>query len=414
MPCSLIDPLCVIKRGESWVGHLAGGAAHAVASDFLNSLANGMRDAANWLYTDSATWWVKVSSPDLVHESAISTMQNWLLPVTAAVAVGGMLAAGLRMVLTRKHAPLLDAASGLAALSLATTVGTVVPNLLLRAGDTWSNWILNLSGHQFAQQMTQLVQFSNTPAVFVIVFGLVAMVLGAVQFALLIFRQASVIILAAVLPLAAAGVTAPLTRSWIRKVVSWMLALIMYKPAAAAVYATAFTLIGNSENLQSILTGFVMLGLSLLALPALMRFFTWTTGAISSGGGGQLLGMAAAGAVALGAMRGSAGGGSAGEHASYLSSARQSPATSEQPSSVASGASVAPADAPPGQPESAKAGGAAASGGADSRSGVPASAATAAATGGAGAAMAAMFAASSLASGARGAAASATEDGEQR
>ena len=55
--------------------------------------------------------------------------------------------------------------------------------------------------------------------------------------------------------------------------------------------------------------GFVMLLLSVLTLPALMKFFTWTTGTIaSSGGGGQLLGAATVGAIAIGAMR-TAGGG---------------------------------------------------------------------------------------------------------
>ena len=83
-----------------------------------------------------------------------------------------------------------------------------------------------------------------------------------------------------------------------------MLALICYKPAAAAVYATAFTMIGSGGSPQTVLMGFVMLLLSVLTLPALMRFFTWTTGTIaSSGGGGQLLGAATVGAIAIGAMR---------------------------------------------------------------------------------------------------------------
>ena len=78
-----------------------------------------------------------------------------------------------------------------------------------------------------------------------LVFGLIAIVLSMVQAMLMLFRQAALIILAGVLPLAAAGSVAPLTRPWIRKVTAWMLALICYKPAAAAVYATAFTMIGS-------------------------------------------------------------------------------------------------------------------------------------------------------------------------
>ena len=153
-----------------------------------------------------------------------------------------------------------------------------------------------------------------------LVFGLIAIVLSLVQAVLMLFRQAALIVLAGVLPLAAAGSIAPLTRPWVRKVSAWMLALICYKPAAAAVYATAFTMIGSGGSPQTMVMGFVMLLLSVLTLPALMKFFTWTTGTIGgSGGGGQLLGAATMGAIAVGAMRGS-GGGSAQDQAAYLDS----------------------------------------------------------------------------------------------
>ena len=118
----------------------------------------------------------------------------------------------------------------------------------------------------------------------VLIFGLIAIVLSLVQAVLMLFRQAALIILAGVLPLAAAGSIAPMTRTWVRKVTAWMLALIFYKPAAAAVYATAFTMIGSGGSPRTVLMGFVMLLLSVLTLPALMKFFTWTTGTIAGSG----------------------------------------------------------------------------------------------------------------------------------
>ena len=63
-----------------------------------------------------------------------------------------------------------------------------------------------------------------------------------------------------------------------------MLALIFYKPAAAAVYAAAFTMIGSGGSARTVLMGFVMLLLSVVTLPALMKFFTWTTGTIAGSG----------------------------------------------------------------------------------------------------------------------------------
>ena len=119
------------------------------------------------------------------------------------------------------------------------------------------------------------------PAV-VVVLGIIAILISAVQAILMLFRQASLVILAGVLPLAAAGTLTPATRPWFKKVTGWMLALIFYKPAAAAVYATAFTLIGTGKGVRTILMGFAMVALSLLALPVLMRFFTWTTGQVAT------------------------------------------------------------------------------------------------------------------------------------
>ena len=96
------------------------------------------------------------------------------------------------------------------------------------------------------------------PAV-VLIFGVIAIIFALVQAVLMLFRQAALIILAGALPLAAAGAIAPMTRTWVRKVTAWMLALICYKPAAAAVYAAAFTMIGSGGSPRTALMGFAML-----------------------------------------------------------------------------------------------------------------------------------------------------------
>ena len=150
----------------------------------------------------------------------------------------------------------------------------------------------------------------------------------------MLFRQGALVVLAGVLPLAAAGMLTPATRRWFRRVTGWMLALIFYKPAAAAVYATAFTMIGTGKDPRTVLMGFAMVFLSLLALPVLMRFFTWTTGHVAdSSGGGGFLQTALQGAVAVGALRGMSGGagGSGPVEQARMVSARLGPADSGRP-----------------------------------------------------------------------------------
>ncbi len=318
MPCDpLINPACIITKVIAPV-------TGAVTGGILGGIAQAIDEGIRWIVVNTATWWIQIPSPNLATEPAVTRIQAWLLPITVAIGIGGVIAAGLRMALTRRANPLLDVSSGLLALAAAITLGVIVPTLLLKAGDAWSTWVLQAStGGHFTQRLTGILQLGGNaaPAV-VLILGLVAIVLALVQAVLMLFRQVALVILAGVLPLAAAGAVAPLTRPWIRKISSWMLALICYKPAAAAVYAAAFTMIGSGRGTRTVLMGFVTLLLSVIALPALMKFFTWTTGSLAeSGGGGQLVGAAAVGAVAVGAMRSGSGGGSAAQdQAAYMNS----------------------------------------------------------------------------------------------
>jgi hypothetical protein len=258
---------------------LASDAGQAVSGDFLGYLASHIQDAVVWVFTKSATWWLRIPSPDLAHEPAIAAMRQWLLPVTGAVAAGGMVAAGLRMTLSRRANPLLDVGTGLITIAAVATIGVAVPDLLLLAGDSWSSWILSVPGLD-------------------------------PQAHLLDARPDHL------------------------------------QPAAAAVYATAFTMIGKGSNLETLLTGFVMLALAPVALPILMRFFTWTTGTVSSGGGaGALLAGAGAGVAAMGSLRGASGGSgstSASEHASYLAAQQQSLQGADAAEGASTGTSAAP------------------------------------------------------------------------
>jgi hypothetical protein len=347
MSCSpLIHPSCITPR-------LVAPAAGSVANGFLNGLANGVAKAVRWSLVDAATLWVHIPSPDL-GSAPVTDIQGWLLPITAAVAVGAMITAGVRMALTRRANPLLDVSGGLLTLAAAVVLGVVLPELLLQAGDAWSAWVLRIStGGHFTQRITTLLDFTHqTASVVIILFGILAVIVALIQAVLILFRQLALVVLAGVLPLAAAGSMAPLTRPWIRKISSWMLALIFYKPAAAAVYATAFTLIGSGKTSTSVLLGFVALLLSVLALPALMRLFTWATGAVSNPGGGQFLGAAALGAVAIGALRSGSGGGAASAaqgQASYLNTQLgPPPGSGPPPGPSGSGGSSGPLTPPPG------------------------------------------------------------------
>ena len=314
----LIDPACL---AGNVIGAAAGAAAGTVASDALSGIASAIQSGVSWIVTNSITWWVKVPSPDLAGQPAVSRLQQWMLPLAAAVAVLGLIIAGGKMALTRKANPLIDVGSGLVIIAATSAVGVLLPSLLLQAGDAWSDWVLNASaGGQFASRLTTLLSLTGAAPAVVVVLGVIAILISAVQAILMLFRQASLVVLAGVLPLAAAGTLTPATRTWFKKITGWELALIFYKPAAAAVYAAAFTMAGTGTGVRSTLMGFAMVALSLLALPVLIRLFTWTTGTISeSAAGSGFLQTALSGTVALGALRGSFGGSGAAGQARLIS-----------------------------------------------------------------------------------------------
>jgi hypothetical protein len=339
MPCpTLITPTCIV------VGKAAGAAAGNAASGALNGIASAVQSGISWMVTQTVTWWVQVPSPDLAGEPAVGQLQRWILPIAAAVAVAGVIAAGGRMALTRKANPLIDVGSGLVVLAATSAVGVLLPSLLVKAGDAWSSWVLQAStGGQFASRLTSVLTLSAASPAVVVVLGIVAIIISAVQAVLMLFRQGALVVLAGVLPLAAAGMMTPATRTWFRRVAGWMLALIFYKPTAAAVYATAFTMIGAGRDTRTVLAGFAMVFLSLLALPALMRLFSWTAGQVAdSAGGGGFLQTALGGAVAIGALRGSAGGsgGSGAVEQARLVSARLGPQASGPDGAAPPGAGV--------------------------------------------------------------------------
>lgn len=344
MSCpAIIDPACLVSV-------LAGRSVGAAAGGVIGGVARSVQSAIGWEVSGTISWWVQIPSPDLAGEPAVGHLQRWLLPVTVAVAVGALLVAAGRMAFTRKSNPLADAGIGVAVIAATSAVGVLLPAELLKAGDAWSSWVLTAStGGQFGGRLGAILALPSSQPVVVVLLGVVVIVMTTIQAVLMLFRQAAVVVLAGVLPLAAAGTLAPATRSWFRRVTSWMLALIFYKPAAAAVYATAFTMIGRSKDPRVFLAGLAMLLLSLVALPVLMKFFTWTTGSVDTSAGGGLLGTALTGAIAVGAIRGSAGGAggwSAAGQARLLSAQLGSSGSSDSSMSAAAGG-VSAAGAPP-------------------------------------------------------------------
>lgn len=327
LPCAL-DPSCIASG-------VTGPLVSAGTSAAVSAFAGAMRDAAVWAMQNAATWWLNIPSIN-IGTAPVGFIRTAVAFPATAIAVGGVIWAGIRMAISRKAEPLWDVVTGVVRLMVAAALGIIIVALLLQAGDSFSTWVVAQSGP--GEAMDKLAAIASmggvTSSGAMIFLGIVMFLAGVVQGILMLLREAGIVILTGVLVLAAAGSFTPSMKSWWQRVTGWLLALILFKPAAALVYAVAFTLIGNdTSSTRSLLEGVAMLLLAIVALPALMKFFTWAVpsaaGSLAGAGGGFA---GAMGGLAMAAVAAKGLGGGASGHAEQLRSDMTPPPSGADPS----------------------------------------------------------------------------------
>ena len=283
------------------------------------------------------TFWVNVGTPALTAAPGGSTasdpvlfLQNSLYFWTASLAVLSVLVGAAKMVIERRGAPLRDLARSLATLVVVSGAGVAAVGLLTVAADQFSAWIIKNStdGTSFNENIMSLLALSATSpigSIMIILLGLIAILASVMQIVLMIVRGGLLVILTGIFPTAAAFTNTEAGKGWFQKCTAWLIAFILYKPAAAIVYATAFQLSGSKifgndgdgkdfgSALLTTVTGLALMIIALFAMPALMRFVTPMVGAVAGGGGALAagtVGALASGAISMGSA--GRGGGSAG------------------------------------------------------------------------------------------------------
>jgi hypothetical protein len=271
---------------------------------------------------------------------AVLFLQSSLWWYMGAAAVVSVIVGGVRMAWEQRAEPGKETVKSLLTLIVVAGAGVTIVGLLVSAFDSFSVWILNGSLNCdvgadtacFGENIANLLALTTHPAagglgaLLIIILGIIAILATAAQIVLMIARGGMLVILTGILPLSAAATNTEMGKGWFKKNVGWLVAFILYKPAAAIVYAAAFQLVGTNvfqddgTGFIAVLTGLILMVLALFAMPALMRFVTPLVSSLSAGAGGALgaaaimalpSGAAAAGRLATGSGGGSAGGGSA-------------------------------------------------------------------------------------------------------
>ena len=291
--CHIIPFIPIVGGWIDIGGTAAKNAVSDAGSDVLNSIAQAMASAANGLLNTLSSFWMHVDTPDMTSAgSPVAVIQaniGWITTCTAVVCI--LVAAG-RMAIRRRGEPGTVLAMGLARLVIVSAVATFLVQAAGKLGDTFSADLMS-SAHLGSTGWSGVISTTALAGAFaggdgmLLIVALLVIFSSLIQLALMILRVGLMVILTGTLPLAAAASMSDWGETWWRKHVSWLTAWLLYKPAAALLYAAAFTLTdGTNRSGVEVISGFMLLILSILILPALLKVIvpmTASLGAASSG-----------------------------------------------------------------------------------------------------------------------------------
>ncbi|MDA2812503.1 hypothetical protein O4J56_17805 [Nocardiopsis sp. RSe5-2] len=269
------------------------------------------------------------SGPIVDGGDAVVTIQQRLYYFVAAAVVLSLIIGAAKMAWEQRAEPGKDLLRSLLTLVVVSGAGLTALSILLTIADGFSNWMVNSDNNdvEFGDRVLSMLGLASvvgTPAFGVIIaitLGSLAMITGMLQMVLLIVRDGLLVVMAGAWPLVAAVTNTETGREAFKRYCGWMLALVLYKPAAAIVYATAFLLVGDTsgdgalEQMMNIIVGLSLMIAALLVLPALIKLVApaASLGGGSGGGAALVAGAAAAGGqMATGAVERSAQSGNSG------------------------------------------------------------------------------------------------------
>jgi type IV secretion system protein TrbL len=304
----------------SFLTGILGSAAGAVGGGILAVVEHAVMSSLSNLLASVGTMWVRIKTPDLASVSngtpsdAVAYVQDHLVWLQAiACLVGAGLACG-RIAIRHRREGAQAIARGFVNVVVVHAIGLTAIATLTTFSDGLATWVLDgaiPAGQTFGGELTSTVAISSTAglsAITVIVLELVGIMMALLQLVLMFVRVGMLTILAGVLNFSASlSFTETGNQAW-RKHLSWLVAFLAYKPVAAVVYATAFRLGSTSTGGDAVLncvSGLFLFGISIVALPALMRFISPHVAGTAAGSAGGVVALGA-GAAALAIPTGAA------------------------------------------------------------------------------------------------------------
>lgn len=288
--------------------------------EFVRSLADGAVQFLGWL----TSFWINIPSPD-VQSDAIGQITSGLHFYTIVLAIVGLLVTLIRMIFSNSFRDGIPAVKMIVNLIVVTGVYAAATTALILAGDSFAPWIIERATGTQDLDLTQLL---TTQAIMTagvgpgVLLGIVALLGSLMNVILMILRGVLVTLVFAFLPALAAASATEAGNQAFKKAQGYLLALILFKPVAAVIYALGLLLIRTppsftttdelGASLYHVSVGVMTLLIAGLALPAIIKFIApVAAGGVSSAfsGAGLVAGGVAAGAAVVSLGAGAAAGG---------------------------------------------------------------------------------------------------------
>lgn len=306
--CGAINFICKAKK-----------ATKDAAKGAFKGAAESMWQGFGRMLQMSMTWFIKIPTPKYQDYSIVQKIQSATIGLQFFGLVLSLVVIGFRLVLARRQAAVTEAEESVKSMAKAVfgawTFGAVLLSLTV-ASDELSKWMLNqaTNGQNAGSMVTNLMKTSLVTmqsAGLVFVLAVIGILGALLQGILLVARQAMLAVVVSLVPVIGAFGGTNTGKQAFSKVMMWTVALLLWKPVAAAVYWVAFWMAGSdSKDSQQIIMGMILLSLSAAVLPILMKLVSG--GAAMSGGSGAAATGAVMGAVAAGGAMLASGGASGG------------------------------------------------------------------------------------------------------
>ncbi|WP_018134022.1 hypothetical protein [Acaricomes phytoseiuli] len=291
---------------EGLAGFVVDKAVKPLFDAIFNSLAQFLAGVLKW----ASTFWVGVDAPNLTSGAGapvVAFLESKVSWVAAVLLVVSVLIAGIQIMTTRSGQPLGSLVKHLVTFLVVTGAGVSAVGLLTVFSDSLSKWVVADAGGELNEGLTAVLVNpalgSGLGAVIMVLLGIAASV---VQCMLMLVRSGMIVIMAGLLPLVVAFTNTQTGKTWFSRYVSILVTFIIWKPVAALIYAAGLQLMGSrafgadlsvkqdlGEAIAAGITGLVIMGMAVIALPSLLKLLSPALAAVGGGALGGAIGASA-------------------------------------------------------------------------------------------------------------------------